>query len=463
MTTRDGWILIATPEEWLSVGVEDDYPADGQYRLVNDITLSQETYVNTFYGILEGDGHTVTLKRAPFVSTVGREPGYDEQPHTAILRNLTFYVDFEEGTGDYGHILCSWCYYSEFRNITFLGPDVNTQGSFSFVYYASDSVFSHVINHINVVSTGGGIVTMVANGSYPCDFWSCANHGDFSAASSYAYGICGDYYTNNFVDCANYGTLRGYEVAGIARNGSFRNCGSYGSLIAEYVACGIATDMMTSKKDHPGAQGCWVAADITSQSGSAYGIAKSIQGESNMCYLVYGCSDTFALVGNHVCGKITAYIDAYGLFGDIQINRLYGEDESVFRFEGNRFNGELIAILGTVARVCKSFYKEESVRLEAGGNGATANTLLTGRDAADNARMFDHEAIDPATYTPKSALEPTGQHGQNLTDEICANGALDSCAYCAVCPLRGTAKAGTVAEKVRARAERKRAMRGQSL
>ena len=175
---------ITTAEEFKNM------KATGRYYLANDITVS-EVYSKTFYGVLNGNGHSITIQNIKYLFT--RVSG--------ILENLTV------------------------KGSISLSSDTEAAGVA--LYAGSESVdtavvtFKNVTSRVNITASGyatqtkpiGGIVAMLNKGEIT--FTQCKNYGNISintsgVASGNVGGIAGKTVGSSsvtFSSCINEGAL----------------------------------------------------------------------------------------------------------------------------------------------------------------------------------------------------------------------------------------------------------------
>ncbi len=237
-------ISVATWDEFYAAVNEDPF---GSYKLTADVTVGPGQTITSFYGFLDGAGHTVTVE-----ATMFNQLGLGAYVHDLTVQSKdNAIVDFTP--------LC-YIIKDDFTdepvvlvNITNnVSCDTSTKetnqdcSGFVALMEGTGSVFMlNCVNNGNMASgnQAGGFIgrTWVSEANYT--LINCINNGNISTTKNYAGGFmgCMDSGTNNITmkNCANYGDV--YAVEGSAAgligytNGKnsvilIENCYTEGSL-----------------------------------------------------------------------------------------------------------------------------------------------------------------------------------------------------------------------------------------
>ena len=119
---------ITTAEEFAAM------KADGNYRLANDITVT-EPYKSTFKGTFDGDGNTVNLN---INVTSGNAGLFSETGSGAVIRNVNVHADVTSSVASAsygtGGLIGKVSYPATIENCGVSGTVTNTASSGSAVY-----------------------------------------------------------------------------------------------------------------------------------------------------------------------------------------------------------------------------------------------------------------------------------------------------------------------------------------
>ncbi len=269
--------ISAAEEEIEAIPVnteEEFYEMDfyGNYYLNADITLTK-TRANYFAGVLDGNGHTLTVSNPVFNYLNG------------TVKNLII-----EGN-------------IEYKNSNAAALAIQSNRGFT---------AENVINNANVSVTGrenwaAGFVTRVLNGKTVV-FKNCVNNGDISAESDNkprAAGFAAIIDSARFLDCKNNGTIysKGYcsISAGFIARGLFYLKGNY---VMDFYGCvnnGNVTaedTYINPSNGNPGAGGAEAGGFVGYSGGSGY----------SAVHKFYGCVNNGDISGGYRVGGLVGYI-----------------------------------------------------------------------------------------------------------------------------------------------------------
>ncbi len=211
---------ITTAEEFAAM------KADGNYRLANDITVT-EPYKSTFKGTFDGDGNTVNLN---INVTSGNAGLFSETGSGAVIRNVNVHADVTSSVASAsygtGGLIGKVSYPATIENCGVSGTVTNTASSGSAVYigglvgYQNDtlnlkncySAAAVTSNGTYYSSSAGGLVGKGAN--YAITAENCYSSGDVNVSGGYAGGLIGNGYANtakphSYINCYAAGTVTG--------------------------------------------------------------------------------------------------------------------------------------------------------------------------------------------------------------------------------------------------------------
>lgn len=221
----DGYINIYSAAALSYIGIYDNYPLDGSYKLMNDINLSDYSYYwlaignssNKFSGVFDGDGYTISGLR------------------------------IDSSSGEQG--LFGYVYNAQIRNVNLSDVSISAGG---YNVGAIAGIGNGIIENCSVV--GGSISNSENNvggiaGNFTGTIISCYNTSSVTG-EFYTGGIVGYAYSNaEIISCYNTGAIKGYQsVGGVVGylSSSLVSCYNVGSVTRTYAYAGTVVGMTSS-------------------------------------------------------------------------------------------------------------------------------------------------------------------------------------------------------------------------
>ncbi|MBQ7346649.1 MAG: hypothetical protein IJW55_01695 [Clostridia bacterium] len=238
-TDYSDYIEIATEADLLKIA--DDY-CEEKLVLTADITVSSAwEQVEWFAGVLDGNGHTITLTQP------STKPMFDMLDIYSIVKNLT--IDGINTTGGIGFAKNAE---GQIWNVNFTNAKMVSSGTNAGMIETNNGTIAHVSCEADVTGKGDRASIFVIDNNGIIRY--CASFGKVD--SNYHVGgiVARNRSTGEIYSCLNFATIiaRQSRAAGISPSNSagnkIKNCGNYGTCISfregnatnnDSKACGI--------------------------------------------------------------------------------------------------------------------------------------------------------------------------------------------------------------------------------
>ncbi|WNY29388.1 hypothetical protein MmiEs2_16150 [Methanimicrococcus stummii] len=339
-------IEIGSASDLKQIGIDEtNYPLDGDYILINDIEITDDTWNSIgniskpFVGTFDGQGYSIT-----FASSTG----------TTTFKNFDGGSTNYDGFGLFGTVgKSSATDVIEFKNINVVLESDLTNEISSTYYYCIGSL----IGNVNVSSPN----------YFSMNSCSLTSNGNFEITGNYSVGGLVGYVKNGvFEDCSVSG-----DVSVTAENNNAGGLVGYVSNNADFTGCSVSGDVsVIAKNRYAGGLVGWLSGTITDCYSTATIKAMSYAG--GLIGLGYAISPS-------VCDISSSYFTGTVSLGS-------GADSSSY------IGGIIGSPYGTPT-VTDSFYSSDSV--DVGTTGATPTTLFgTSVSSADMKKVTTYSSWD---------------------------------------------------------------------